>query len=198
MFRFLFPSRRRGTPAARRRPTARLTVESLDGRLVPSAVSPAPVRQPWLAQVAEVAPVPVGEHALPMRMQGEGTAVVTNELDNGDLVVHFTASGTATHLGRWTVETTVTFTPVRDENGQPTDLYKGTGLLTYHAANGDTLSRECKATFDKSTGQFHAECTWVGGTGRFEGAGGHVVCTAQITDPGTGALTCTCTGWISY
>ena len=103
-------------------------------------------------------------HMVPFNGSLEGTVTVTF-LVPPLASVHIAAAGTATHLGRFTVDIphVVDFSTAA-----------GTGTFTFTAANGDTLTADFTGRAQTDTPVFsiveHATIT--GGTGRFEGAQG--------------------------
>jgi hypothetical protein len=78
-----------------------------------------------------------------------------------------TVSGTATHLGMFTAVGTVQFTP--DPNNPGRILSSGTATFT--ASNGDKLQIAVNGALDLATGVDMGVFRFVGGTGRFGGAG---------------------------
>ena len=103
-------------------------------------------------------PAPAAEE-LPFSAHYESS--FTGEFE-GPYAVH-TGTGTGTHLGDFSV---VAYVHIQG-NGK-----KATGWITLTAANGDLLDVVCDQTWDEGTSSYVGPYTIVGGTGRFEGAGG--------------------------
>jgi len=127
----------------------------------------------------------------PFALKGTGVATLLTDA-SGNLVGAIpTGSGTATHLGQWTVTGHVTYTP--DSNGV---LHSG-GEATITAANGDKLQVQIDGILDPvaamDQGVFHI----VGGTGRFEGATGDSNFVVSI-NPVTGGFDLTLVGKINF
>jgi len=106
--------------------------------------------------------------------------------------VHFTGTGTATHLGRFTA----TFDVLIDVANEP--LETSSGSLTMRAANGDSLFGDVTghATVDGDVTTIVETVTVTGGTGRFAGATGTFVINRQST--GLELLPGTMSGTLSY
>ena len=121
-----------------------------------------------------------------------GTGVATLKVDeSGNLIGGaVTGSGTATHLGQWTVSGTVKYTA---DNG----VLRSSGEATLISANGDKLLLQIDGILDPiaavDQGVFHI----VGGTGRFEGASGDSNFVVTI-NPLTGGFELTVVGKINY
>jgi hypothetical protein len=114
--------------------------------------------------------------AVPFKGSFEGTQTAT-PLQPGFLAVNASATGTATHLGRFTVEFPHTVNLA---------TRAGEGTFTFTAANGDTLTADF--TGQAQGGPIvsiveHASIT--GGTGRFAGATGTFTVRRQF-NPATG------------
>jgi hypothetical protein len=127
----------------------------------------------------------------PFALKGVGVAPLITD-DAGHLIgATPTGSGTATHLGQWTVAGNVQYTP--DENG----VLHSSGAATLNAANGDKLFLQINGILDPvaaiDQGIFHI----VGGTGRFEGASGDANFVVVI-NPLTGGFDLTVVGKIDY
>jgi hypothetical protein len=127
----------------------------------------------------------------PFALKGAGVATLITD-DAGHLIgANPTGSGTATHLGQWTVAGTVHYTP--DDNG----VLRSSGEATLTAANGDKLQVQIDGILDPvaavDQGVFH----FVGGTGRFEGASGDANFVVSI-NPVTGGFDLTVVGKINY
>jgi hypothetical protein len=109
-------------------------------------------------------------------------------LQPGFALVEGTATGNATHLGRFTVAFphTVSFATATGE-----------GTFTFTAANGDTLTADF--TGQAQLGPITSiveHATIMGGTGRFAGASGHFT-VQRLFDPGSGATNGSFDGTIS-
>ena len=135
--------------------------------------------------------IPVSAAERPFALSGSGVAtLITNEAGMPIGAIP-TGSGTATHLGQWTVTGNVKYTP--DANG----VLHSSGDATITAANGDKLQVSIDGILDPvaavDQGIFH----FVGGTGRFEGATGDANFLVSIS-PVTGGFELTVVGKINY
>jgi hypothetical protein len=104
--------------------------------------------------------------AQPVPFQGRADVSITSVVDTLPIrVLTASATGEATHLGRFTRTETLTI-----------NLLTGTftGSLTFTAANGDQLKADIAGHFTSPTGD-SAEGTYAftGGTGRFQNAQGN-------------------------
>ena len=134
--------------------------------------------------------IPVSAVERPIALNGSGVAtLIVNEagIPTGAIP---TGSGTATHLGQWTVSGNITYTP---DNG----VLRSSGLGTLTAANGDKLYVQIDGILDLSTATDQGVFHFVGGTGRFEGASGSVNFVVTI-NPLTGGFDLTAVGKINY
>src|ERR1044072_7772169 len=126
----------------------------------------------------------------PFALSGTGVATVIIDVSRILSGATPTGSGTATHLGQWTVTGNVQYTPV---NG----VLKSSGNATLTAANGDKLNFQIDGILDPvaavDQGVFHM----MGGTGRFEGATGDANFVVNI-NPLTGSFDLTVVGKINY
>src|SRR5215510_8979844 len=127
----------------------------------------------------------------PFALKGAGVATLIID-ESGHLIgATPTGSGTATHLGQWTVSGNVSYTP--DANG----VLHSSGEATLTASNGDTLKFQIDGILDPvaaiDQGVFH----FVGGTGRFEGASGDANFVVHI-NPLTGGFELTVVGKINF
>jgi len=113
-----------------------------------------------------------------------GTAQFVNAND-------FVGTGNATHLGHYTEEGSVQFTPTSD----PTVLQLN-ATSTYTAANGDQLRAVFTGQLNGVTGVITATVTYVGGTGRFANASGTANFSGQLL-PG-GSIEVAVKGTIDY
>ena len=135
--------------------------------------------------------IPTSAVERPFSINGSGVAtLITNEsgLPTGAIA---TGSGTATHLGQWTVTGNVTYTP--DSNG----VLHSSGLATINAANGDKLLFQIDGVLDPVAGTDQGVFYFVGGTGRFKNATGSVNFVVTI-NPLTGGFELTAVGKINY
>jgi len=138
-----------------------------------------------------LATIPVSAVERPFALSGTGVATLIVNESGMPIGAIPTGSGTATHLGQWTVTGNVKYTP--DENG----VLHSSGEATLTAANGDKLKFEIEGTLDPvafmDQGVFHI----AGGTGRFEGATGDANFVVSI-NPVTGGFDLTVVGKINY
>jgi hypothetical protein len=127
---------------------------------------------------------------VPFRGSLAGTATVT-PISPPIVAVRIEATGTATYLGRFTLEAPHTV-------NQATLTAVGTYLIT--AANGDTITADLAGTAvmvsPPNVVAITETATVTGGTGRFEGATGSIE-VERIFDRSTGVTTGTLEGWIS-
>jgi len=135
--------------------------------------------------------IPVAAAERPFALSGSGVAtLITNEAGMPIGAIP-TGSGTATHLGQWTVSGNVKYTP--DANG----VLHSSGDATIVASNGDKVQIQIEGILDPiavmDQGIFHI----VGGTGRFEGASGDANFVVQL-NPLTGGFDLTVVGKINY
>jgi hypothetical protein len=135
--------------------------------------------------------IPVSAVERPFALNGTGVATLIID-ESGHLIgATPTGSGTATHLGQWTVSGNVTYTP--DNNGV---LHSG-GEATITAANGDKLQVKIEGILDPVAAVDQGVFYFVGGTGRFEGASGSANFLVSI-NPVTGGFELTVVGKIDY
>lgn len=130
----------------------------------------------------------------PFAINGNGTANFITDASGNITGANITASGTATHVGRWTAVGSVHFTPVP---GNPT-LFYASGSSTFTAANGDTVDLVLDdGTLDVTTLISRGHSHLAGGTGRFANVSGSqaYVVTQDLT---TGAFELTAVGDINY
>ena len=135
--------------------------------------------------------IPVSAAERPFALSGSGVAtLITNEagMPIGNIP---TGSGTATHLGQWTVTGNVKYTP--DANG----VLHSSGDATITAANGDKVQIQIEGVLDPVAGMDQGLFHIVGGTGRFEGATGDANFVVQL-NPLTGGFDLTVVGKINY
>src|SRR4030095_440777 len=135
--------------------------------------------------------IPVSAVERPFAINGAGVATLITDESGFPIGALPPGSGTATHLGQWTVAGTVKYTP--DSNG----VLRSSGEATLTAANGDKLNFQIDGILDPvaaiDQGLFH----FVGGTGRFEGATGDANFVVSI-NPLTGGFDLTVVGKINY
>lgn len=159
-FNFLFSRPNSGRAPARRKPTApRLTVEALDGRIMPSAVAPAP--PPADAALVGALSADV-DSAQPQTFNVDGTFSVTGihgnrltatvdaslSLDGGD-PKHFTIDAHVKAAGN-----------------------KIEGTPTMNFDDGSTLTFYYELKLNKDTGIYEGRFWITGGTRQFAGATG--------------------------
>ena len=126
----------------------------------------------------------------PFALSGTGVATLIID-ESGNLVGAIpTGSGTATHLGQWTVSGTVKYTPV---NG----VLKSSGDATITVSNGDKLQVQIDGILDPVAAVDQGVFYIVGGTGRFEGATGQANFVVSI-NPITGGFDLTLVGKSNY
>ena len=102
-----------------------------------------------------------------------------------------TGSGTATHLGQWTVNGNVRYIP--DSNG----VLHSSGDATITAADGDKLQVSIDGILDPVAAMDQGVFHFVGGTGKFTGATGDANFVVSI-NPVTGGFDLTVVGKINY
>lgn len=135
--------------------------------------------------------IPVSAVERPFALNGSGLAtLIVDELGRPIGAIP-TGSGTATHLGQWTVVGNVKYTP--DSEG----VLRSSGEATITAANGDKLYVQINGILDPIAGVDQGTFYFVGGTGRFEGVTGSANFLVQIT-PATGGFELTVVGKINY
>lgn len=127
---------------------------------------------------------------IPFKGTLSGTAVVT-PLNPPIVAVTIDATGTATHLGR--------FTLVAPHVVNQATLV-GVGTYTITAANGDTITADLAGTAamvePPNVIAITETATVTGGTGRFAGATGSIQ-VERIFNRATGVTTGTLEGWVS-
>jgi len=142
-----------------------------------------------LVAVALAGPVAAGDR-VPFKGELEGIATVT-PLNPPVVAVRIEATGTATHIGRFTLVAPHTV-------NQATLTAVGTYVIT--AANGDTITADLAGTATMVSPPnviaINETATVTGGTGRFAGATGSIQ-VQRIFDRGSGVTTGTLNGWIS-
>jgi hypothetical protein len=171
----LFRSRR--PSASRKSAPVRLTVEALEERAVPAALTAAPVADLGAALVSHGAQDHGAQPLAPFKLKGEGAVVGVNP--DGSLAMAWT--GTATHLGRYSA----TGVMVLADNGIDFTI---TG--TYTAANGDLLHFTSAGQLANPLGSVDANpgtgsAVITGGTGRFANVTGFAEFSGVINLDGT-------------
>lgn len=140
--------------------------------------------------LAVAGPVSAGGQT-PFRGTLAGTATIT-PLGGPMVAVRIEAGGTATYLGRFTLEAPHTV-------NQATLTAVGTYLIT--AANGDTITADLAGTAQMieppNVIAITETATVTGGTGRFAGATGSIQ-VERVFNRATGVTTGTLEGWISF
>jgi hypothetical protein len=126
--------------------------------------------------------------APPVPFQGRADIVVTNVEDLSPTSQRLTgsATGKATHLGRFTRTETITL----DLN-----TFAFTGTLVFTAANGDQLSADVSGQFTSPTTAV-GTYSFTGGNGRFHNASGQAA--FEVTAIGMGLFDATFKGTIQY
>lgn len=138
-----------------------------------------------------LATIPATAVERPMALKGAGVATLITDDAGNPIGAIPTGSGTATHLGQWTVGGKVNYTP--DADG----VIHSSGEGTLTAANGDKLNFKIDGILNPAAGVDQGVFYFVGGTGRFEGATGSVnfVVTVNFL---TGGFDLTAVGKIDY
>ena len=135
--------------------------------------------------------IPASAVERPFALNGAGVATLLTDGSGNPTGAIATGSGTATHLGRWTVLGNVTYTP--DSNGV---LHSG-GEATITAADGDKLRITIDGVLDPAAGIDQGIFHISGGTGRFENATGDANFVVTL-NPLTGGFELTVVGKINY
>ena len=134
--------------------------------------------------------IPASAIERPFALKGVGVATLITDESGNPIGAIPTGSGTATHLGQWTVAGTVKYTP---DNG----VLRSSGEATITAANGDKLQVQIDGILDPIAGVDHGVFRFVGGTGRFEGVSGDANFVVTL-NPLTGGFELTVVGKINY
>ena len=148
------------------------------------------IRTLMLMLVLLAATMPVSAVERPFALNGVGVATLITDEAGNPIGAIPTGSGTATHLGRWTVAGNVQYTP---DNG----VIRSSGTATITAANGDKLYVQINGILDLVAGMDQGVFHFVGGTGRFEGVSGSSKFVVTL-NPLTGGFELTCVGTINY
>ena len=135
--------------------------------------------------------IPASAVERPFALSGTGVAPLITDGEGHLIGATPTGSGTATHLGQWTVTGTVAYTP--DNNG----VLHSSGNATITAANGDKVQVQIEGILDPAAAMDQGVFHIVGGTGRFQGATGDANFVVQI-NPLTGGFELTVVGTINY
>lgn len=135
--------------------------------------------------------IPASAVERPFALKGTGVATIITNESGIPIGAIPTGSGTATHLGQWTVTGNVKYTP--DSNG----VLHSSGEATITAANGDKLQTQIDGILDPVAGMDQGVFYFVGGTGRFEGASGSANFVVTI-NPLTGGFDLTVVGKINF
>src|SRR5688572_29321428 len=134
--------------------------------------------------------IPASAVERPFALHGAGVATLITD-ESGNLIGAVpTASGTATHIGQWTVTGLVKYAP---DNG----VLRSSGEATITAANGDKLQCRIDGILDPIAAVDQGVFYFLGGTGRFEGASGNANFVVTI-NPVTGGFDLTVVGKINY
>ena len=134
--------------------------------------------------------IPVAAVERPFALNGSGVAAFITDGAGNIIGANVTGSGTATHLGSWTLVGSVTFTP---DNG----VLRSHPVATVTAANGDKLEMVGDGALDPAAGTDHGIFHFAGGTGRFAGASGSADFVVTI-NPITGGFEVTSVGSINF
>lgn len=135
--------------------------------------------------------IPVSAVERPFALRGSGVATLIVNEQGIPIGAIPTGSGTATHLGQWTVSGNVKYTP--DENG----VLHSSGDATIVASNGDKLQVHIEGILNPVAGMDQGVFHIVGGTGRFENATGEANFVVEI-NPVTSGFDLTLVGKINY
>ncbi|HET6975956.1 MAG TPA: hypothetical protein VFI24_06520 [Pyrinomonadaceae bacterium] len=135
--------------------------------------------------------IPASATERPFALRGSGVATLIVDESGRPTGAVATGSGTATHLGQWTVSGSPKYTP--DSNG----VLHSSGEATIIAANGDKLQVQIDGVLDPVAGVDQGVFYFTGGTGRFEGATGSANFVVTI-NPLTGGFELTVVGKINY
>ena len=108
----------------------------------------------------------------PFHLVEHGALTLTKDGDTLALVTDGT--GTATHLGRFSLHRTATLKPTMEGE------LEVDGQATLTAANGDRLESSITGTLNPQTGKAVLIYEWKGGTGRFQNATGVTVWLVQV------------------
>ena len=149
------------------------------------------IRIMMVALVLLLGTIPASAVERPFALKGTGVATLILNESGIPIGAIPTGSGTATHLGQWTVTGNVKYTP--DSNG----VLHSSGEATITAANGDKLQVQIDGILDPVAGVDQGVFYFLGGTGRFEGASGSANFIVNINAT-TGGFDLTVVGKINY
>ena len=149
------------------------------------------IRPVILALFLLLGTIPASAVERPFALKGTGVATIITNESGIPIGAIPTGSGTATHLGQWTVTGNVKYTP--DSNG----VLHSSGDATITAANGDKIQTHIEGILDPVAGMDQGVFYFVGGTGRFEGVTGSANFVVTI-NPITGGFDLTVVGKIDY
>jgi len=135
--------------------------------------------------------IPVSAVERPFALNGSGVATLITDEAGNPIGAIPTGSGTATHLGQWTVAGKVNYTP--DAQGK----IHSSGDATITAANGDKLYVTIDGILDPGAGMDQGTFYFVGGTGRFENVTGSANFVVSVNFL-TGGFDLTVVGKINY
>lgn len=136
--------------------------------------------------------IPAAATERPFALNGRGVATFITDEAGHVIGANTITSGTATHLGVWTLSGTVHYAPP-DENGK----IPSSADATIVASNGDKLYVVLRGLFDPVAGTDHGTFTFAGGTGRFAEASGTADFVVTV-DPLTSSFEVTAVGSINY
>lgn len=137
--------------------------------------------------------LPVAAVERPFALNGRGVATFLTDGAGNIIGANVTASGTASHLGLWTLTGTVNFTPDPDNPG----TIRSSASAPCIAADGDQLQLVLAGRLDTNTFTDHGTITFAGGTGRFQAASGTADFVVTV-NPLTGAFEFTAVGSIEF
>ena len=149
------------------------------------------IRTMMVALLLLLGTIPASAVERPFALKGTGVATLILNESGMPIGAIPTASGTATHLGQWTVTGNVKYTP--DSNG----VLHSSGEATITAANGDKLQTQIDGILDPVAGMDQGVFYFVGGTGRFEGVTGSANFVVTL-NPITGGFDLTVVGKINF
>jgi acyl CoA:acetate/3-ketoacid CoA transferase beta subunit len=148
------------------------------------------IRSLMITIVLLLGAIPAAAVERPFALSGTGVAVLFTDEAGKPISADVTGSGTATHLGSWTTAGTVRYS---EDNG----VMRSHAETTIIVANGDKLNVVIVGALDLNTVTDHGTFTFVGGTGRFQGASGSADFVVSI-NPLTGGFELTVVGRINY
>src|SRR5262245_18318929 len=150
----------------------RLSLEALDNRIVPTVVTTIPLGQQESGSaqsgIIQLAANPTTGR--PFHLEEAGSGVL--DLANGKVTA--SATGVATHLGKFTLSDESTIVGMQVVAGEVILQIDGNAKLDA-AAKGDRLDAHYVGTVNFTTGVGTLNFEWTGGEGRFEDATGATV-----------------------